>query len=141
MTFEKTFILDKLSEIKKYQTELKKLLESSDHQILNDFEKLHTAERLLQLIVDMIIDINQHFINELNLDMADDFQGTFYILGEHNLIDKDFAKKMAPVVGLRNKVVHQYEKIDKERFLRDLRKNYEDFDKYAGLILKYLENK
>lgn len=138
MTFEKTFILDKLSDISKYQAELKKLLESSDREILDNFEKLHTAERLLQLIVDTMIDINQHFINELDLDAADDFQGTFYILSESSLIDKDFAQKIAPVVGLRNKVVHRYEKLDKERFIHDLRDNYEDFDKYVELVLKYL---
>ena len=141
MTFKKIFILEKLTEIVKYQQELKQLLEFSDDQIIKDSGKMHIAERLLQLIVDLMLDINQHFIKELNLPMVDDFQSTFSILGQHNILDKDFAQKIAPIVRLRNRVVHRYETLDKELFLNSIKRNYDDFNKYVELTKNYLENK
>ncbi len=141
MTFNETFVSEKLAEIMKYQEELKQHLEFSNQEILGDTGKMHIAERIFQLIVDLMLDINSHFIKELNLEIADDFQGTFYILGKHNILDTDFAQKIAPVVGTRNRIVHGYEKLDKERFVRELRQNYKDFDKYIELTRKYSKHK
>lgn len=139
MTFSKAFITEKLTEIEKYQVELEELLDFSDEEILNDSGKTHIAERLLQLIVDTILDINQHLIKELGLEPAEDFQSTFYILGKHNIMSDDFAVKIAPVVGLRNRVVHRYDTLNKDLFIKTLRENYKDFDLYSKLIQKRLE--
>ncbi len=137
MTFNETFISEKLAEITKYQEELKRHLEFSDQEILRDSGKMHIAERIFQLIVDLMLDINSHFIKELNLEIADDFQGTFYVIGKHNILDTVFSQKIAPVVGIRNRIVHGYEKLDKERFIKELRQNYKDFDKYIELVKNY----
>ena len=141
MTFNETFVSEKLVEITKYQEELKQHLDFSDQEILEDSGNMHIAERIFQLIVDLMLDINSHFIKEFNLEISDDFQGTFYILGKHNILDIDFAQKIAPVVGVRNCIVHGYEKLDKERFVRELRQNYKDFDKYVELIKNYSKPK
>lgn len=123
MTFEKFFIIKKFEEILSYLKELNDLLKFSAKEILADSGKIHIAERLLQLIVDTIIDINQHFIKELNLKISEDFQGTFYILGENEILPMDFAEKIAPVVGLRNRIVHRYETLNKPLFM-ELRINF-----------------
>lgn len=136
MTFQKNFVFEKMGEMNGYLKETEELLKFSDQEILADSGRLHIAERLLQLIVDATIDINQHFIRELNLTPSEDFQGTFYTLGENNILLPDFAQKIAPVVGLRNRIVHRYEKLDKTLFITSLRKNYEDFKFY----LKYINN-
>lgn len=141
MSFDKLFIVEKLKKIKDYLKELKLLLESSDREIFNDAIKMYAIERLTQLIVDEIIDINQHFIKELNLEVSEDFQGTFYILGEHNILPKDFSFKIAPVVGIRNRLVHRYETLDRNLFIGNLRENYKDFEKYIILVRLYLDNK
>lgn len=139
MTFQKAFVSQKLEEILGYLKEIEELLKFTDKEILNDSLKLHTAERLLQLIVDAIIDVNQHFIKELNLKISEDFQGTFYILAENNILPTDFAAKIAPVVGLRNLIVHRYEKLDKPLFIATFRKNYSDFKMYLKIINDHLK--
>lgn len=141
MIFKKAFVLQKLEEISSYIAETKKLFSFSDKEIVSDLFKLHSAERLLQLVVDSMIDVNQHFIKELELKVSEDFQGTFYILGENKILPSAFAKKIAPVVGLRNRIVHRYEALDKNLFLKAFRKNYPDFTKYLRFIHQYLEKK
>ena len=139
MTFQRAFVTKKLEQISGYLKEIENLLESSDKEILVDSGKLHIAERLLQLTVDTMIDINQHLIGELNLKVSDDLQGTFYILGENKILPDDFTQKIAPVVGLRNRIVHRYEELDKELFIRTFRKDFSDFEEYLKLINQYLE--
>lgn len=126
--------------ITEYTKELEELLRFSDREIFGDHTKLHSIERLVQLIVDLMLDINQHFLRELNLKIPDELRGTFIILGENGILWQEFAEKIAPLTGIRNILVHQYEKIDKELFMRNLRKNFADFQEYERQILKYLEN-
>lgn len=141
MTFDKKFIEKKLEELGGYQKEIENYFRFSDKEILADSEKLHIGERLLQLTVDTMIDINQHFIKELNLRLTDDFQSTFEVLAEHGILTQDFAAQLAPVVGLRNRIVHRYETIKKKLFLTSFRKNFQDFDAYLKHIYAHLESK
>lgn len=139
MTFKKTFVLQKIEEISKNLDEAKEIFKFSNKEILRDTLKYHTAERLFQLIVDLMLDINHHFIKELNLEISEDLQGTFYILGSQKILPERFAQKIAPVVGLRNRIVHRYETINRKVFIADFRKNFPDFEKYLKLINDYLK--
>lgn len=137
MTFEKEFVNAKLNALNDYAEEIKKLLEIGDAAILKNVRDLRAAERDFQLAVDTMIDINQHFIKEFGFPASDDFQSTFYILGQQGVLPADFAKKIAPIVGLRNKIVHRYETVSNEQFLEDLRDNFSDFKTYERYILNY----
>lgn len=138
MTFSKSFVVKKLEELTGYLREIDNLFKLSDKKITSDSGKLHIAERLLQLAVDTMIDINQHFIKELELEISEDFQGTFYELSKNKIIPLEFAKKIAPSVGLRNRVVHRYESLDKQLFVSTFRKHRDDFKKYCKFITKRL---
>jgi len=140
MPFDKNFVIKKLEMIAEYTKELKELLEYSDNDIFADHNKLHSAERLVQLVVDLMLDVNQHFIRELDLKIPDELRGTFIILGENGILPQEFAEKIAPLTGVRNILVHQYERIEKDLFMRNLRKNFGDLQEYQKHIFKYLEN-
>ena len=139
MTFKKLFVLQKIEEILKNLDETKDVFKFSDKEILKDPFKYHAAERLFQLIADLTLDINHHLIKELNLEITEDLQGTFYVLGDNKVLPKDFAQKIAPVAGLRNRIVHRYETLNKELFIKTFRKNYSDFQKYIKFIHQYLK--
>ncbi|KKT29749.1 MAG: hypothetical protein UX43_C0004G0039 [Candidatus Giovannonibacteria bacterium GW2011_GWB1_46_20] len=137
MTFEKQFVEAKLNELRGYVEELENLLKLGDAAILEDLDKLRHLERAFQLAVDIMMDINQHFIKELKFPISDDFQSTFYVLGGNNVLPKEFADRVAPVAGVRNRIVHGYETLNRRQFLKDLRINFEDFKKYIKFISEY----
>lgn len=136
---DKNFLRQKLAYVESYYMELEKVLNFSDREIKEDFIKLRALERILQLIVDEIIDINNHIIRYKPLKLPSDFQSTFIILAENKILPQDFAKKIAPVVGLRNRLVHRYEKIDSDLMLQSIRKNKGDFKEYIKYIFLFLE--
>ena len=132
-------IREKLDLIRKYYQDLEEILKYPLKEIKADFVKIYALERIFQLIVDEIIDINNHIIRNSNFEIPDDFQSTFLILSQNKVLPESFAKKIAPIVGLRNRLVHRYEKIDKNLFLKMLYKEKEDFKKYIKFIEKFLE--
>lgn len=135
--FDKEFVNRKIRYIKRYIDHLRPVAtEMTLEEVKKDYFKYYAAERLFQLIVDEIIDINNYFIKEKNLEPPDDFQSTFKILADSNILPSDFAKKIAPVVGLRNRLVHRYEEIDRDQFLAELKRNFYDFEQYISFVQK-----
>lgn len=139
MSVSKLFITQKLNSISGYLSELEELLKFSDEEIKNDLGKMHIAERLFQLIADTAIDINNHFIRQLKLKIEEDLQSTFYALSNIKIFSEEFTKKIAPAVGQRNIIVHGYEKLDKNLFMKNLRNGYNDFHEYMKYIKDYLD--
>ncbi len=136
---DKTLITTKLKDIKTYLMEIEPILEFPIHAIIKDYLKLRTLERDFQLIVDAMIEINTHLISRLHLAVSDDYQSTFETLGENNVIPADFALKIAPVVGLRNKVVHKYGQVDKKQMIEELKAGSEDFKDFIRVINEYIQ--
>jgi len=133
--FDLLLVEKKLQQIIGYLDELEPLAtKMTVEEILDDYLKYHTAERLLQLIVDTMVDINLHFIRERDWDVPDDFQSTFIILADHGVLPRDFAVKIAPVVGLRDRIIHRYESLNRKQFIEELKKNYPDFKEYIVMI-------
>ncbi len=117
-----------------YLSELKELVGLGVNEILADTRNYHTAERLFQLLVDTAIDINTHLLKAQTGALPDDLQSTFRALSQANLLPPELADKMAPVVGLRNRIVHRYETLERRTFVELLEKNLSDFEKYAEVI-------
>jgi len=134
----KILVKEKLDRIDYYFRQFEEFLEPEIKEIINDSRSYYAIERLFTLIVDEMSDINLHFIKVLDFKTPDNLQSTFLILSENEVLSEDFARKIAPTVGLRNKLVHRYEEIDKKLFLKTVKKEKEDFRKYIKFIIDYL---
>lgn len=139
MKIDRAFVEAKLSYVQRYYQELLEVLKRPDEDILSDFIVLRAVERLVQLIVDEMVDLNKYLIRTLFLKLPEDTQSTFYVLEEGGILDREFARKIAPVVGLRNRLVHRYEKVDSSIMLSHLRKNHQDFKRYINELLRYID--
>src|SRR3989344_2878650 len=138
MPIEKTFVISKIERIRENVEKIRLKLQLSDDAILHSEDILAVLERYFQLIVDYAIDINHHFIKEDGFGIPDDLQSTFTSLGEHGLLPKGFAAKISKSVGLRNRIVHQYEDVKPAVFVKNLRENIGDYDEYIKILLTHI---
>lgn len=129
----------KASEIDEYLGELRTLLAGDASDILRNHERLHAIERLFQLVVDTMVAMNTHVIAGADFPVPEDYQNTFVTLGEHGVLPMDFAGRLAPIVGLRNRVVHKYEELDMRMFLTQLHAELDDIPTYLRHVLDYAE--
>lgn len=133
---DKDLIKNKMADIQGYFEELQVILKEETENIVSDKLKLRSLERLFQLIVDTSLDINTHIISGSDIKVPDDYQSTFNILAENDVLPMDFALKIAPSVGLRNLVVHKYGRVDLDKMVEDIKKGVDQYLEY----LKYLDN-
>lgn len=137
----KELVVNKMADIQKYLEEMSPILKYEAREIIDDNLKLHTVERLFQLIVDASIDINTHVIIETELNVPDDYQSTFMTLGEHKILPMDFAVAIAPSVGLRNLIIHKYGKVDIKKMVDDIKNNIGQYKDYLKNIDEFLKIK
>ena len=134
----KELLQSKLDLIMKYYQELKVLLDKPLETVKNDTMRYYAVERVFQLLVDEIIDVNTALIKQSGFELPEDYQSTFDVLAQNKILLQSFALRLAPCVGLRNRLVHRYEEIDKDKALQMIYKEKEDFVEYVKLIQKRL---
>ena len=133
----KDLVINKMADTQKYLEELMPILQHDSREIIDDNLKLRSVERLFQLIVDTTIDINMYIITESDISVPDDYQSTFMVMGEHNIVPMDFAQAIAPSVGLRNLIVHKYGKVDIKRMIDDVKNNIGQYKDYLRHISEF----
>lgn len=136
---DKELIKNKMADIQACFTELEPILKEESRAIIEDNLKLHTTERLFQLIVDTAVDINTHIIAESDMQVPNDYQSTFTTLSEHKIIPMEFAHKIASSVGLRNLIVHKYGKVDLKRLVNDIKEEIGQYLEYLKYINEFLK--
>ena len=111
---EKVLIRRKLNKMSEYIDELIEVNKYTLDDYLDNFYMKRTAERLIQLIVEVATDINGHIVVDEGYSPPEDYYNSFLKLSETGAISIDFAKELAPSAGLRNRLLYEYEEIDDE---------------------------
>ena len=137
----KKFIRRKVSLIQKDLDRLGQLSKFTLDEIMSDFYKANTLDRLLEKIIGRAIDINQHVIAEKGkgYENIKGYEDTFHALAELGVYTKDFAKKIAPSAGLRNRIAHEYDDYDEKIVYESIKDDVKQYVKYCDSVLKHLE--
>ncbi|GAB7389245.1 DUF86 domain-containing protein [Bacillaceae bacterium] len=131
----------KLTKMSEYLRELNELIALPPQEFFRHFYYMRSAERLLQLLVDVAVDINNHILVDEGYPAGKDYYSSFFDLIKLGVYNETFACQIAPSAGLRNILVHEYEEIDEEIVRQSMTKAASLYREYMGFILKYLENK
>ncbi|MCX6739059.1 MAG: DUF86 domain-containing protein [Candidatus Parcubacteria bacterium] len=135
----KELVCERMNQMSQSLSELEPLLKKETSEIVRDTVVLHAIERLFQLIVDGAVSINNHIITKSGFAPVEDYQGTFTILSQNNVLPMDFSLKIAPSVGLRNQVVHKYGDVNLTRLIEEIKTDIGDFPEYLKKIDEYLK--
>ncbi|MFH1956511.1 MAG: DUF86 domain-containing protein [Patescibacteria group bacterium] len=134
---DKEIIEKKIKQIISYLNEIEPVLKLNFKDYRKDVYKIRTLERNTQLIVDNIIDINNELILGQNIEPADDYYGTFTKLKQTNIFPDKLISILAPLTGLRNRLVHEYEKVDQKILFTTMQKRIKDIKEYLKIVLHY----
>lgn len=106
--------------------------------LTNGFER-KVVERSLQSVIEAAIDINLHVLKEKSGKMADNAASSFEMMAQEGLLVVDLAQSLAPSVGLRNRIVHQYDILDSKKVFEGAGKAVNLFPSYTAAILALLK--
>ncbi len=135
---DKEIMQEKLSALQTYYRELNELQHITYEKYCSSYLYRRTVERLLQLIVETATDINNMVLKKISKEMPTDYYTSFIKMAEYNVLPMDFALEIAPSTGMRNIIVHEYQKLDDRLIHASIRKTLEYYLRYMECLEKYL---
>lgn len=136
---DKRLLHEKLAEILNQLGNLRELIKLPSKKLLGDEHNFYFAQRVMERMIGAAIDINMHVISDSTGKVPDDYFSSFTELASARVLPKTFSKQIARSVFLRNILVHEYQKLDDDKFYAALKIGLTDYSIYARHIKKYLE--
>jgi uncharacterized protein YutE (UPF0331/DUF86 family) len=113
----------------------KQLLDFEEDAYLRDI-----VERNLEIAIQCCIDISHRIISIEKAQKPRDYYEAIIRMGELGVIPFEFARKLAPIDGFRNILVHEYLSVNWDEVHKQLGE-IEDLLNFADLVRKWLRKK
>jgi len=136
-------ILEKIESFDHYLGYLRLLRKEAKtkEDFLGDFHLFGNTERYLHLTIQVIIDICHLIIIDIGAERPNDNYEAISLLFENKIFSPDLADKLTKMIGLRNILVHEYGKIDREKIYEILTGQIEDLGNFKRQIVQFLNQK
>lgn len=113
-------------------------LSFSDYQ--EDTYRRKATERLLQIIVEAAVDVCAHALVGTGYPApADNYQAFLDLAEKGRVIDLTLAQALAPSAGLRNRLVHEYERIDDRVVFQAVSRTLDIFPRFVQAVANHLQ--
>lgn len=129
-------IENKISSVKKYLAILENYKKYTAKDMSNDLTLKGAVERYLYLATQATLELGEAFIALKKLRKPSVYSETFEILKEANIIDNKLAEKLVNMVGFRNAIAHDYEKLDLDIMCDVLQNKLIDIENFVNSIEK-----
>jgi uncharacterized protein YutE (UPF0331/DUF86 family) len=129
----------KLSQIVEYLTALAPLQGRSYEDYLQQSLTRYAAERLLQLLVGMAVEINALLTVELTGTPPQDYYNSFIKTAQAGVLSVPLALSLAKSTELRNRLVHQYKAIDQTIVHSAIAEAIAQYTEYCRHITAFLD--
>jgi uncharacterized protein YutE (UPF0331/DUF86 family) len=130
----------KLSRIVENLSELKAVKGLTVKEWRADSMRRAAAERWLHVCIEPAVDLNGHLLVGLgHSPPPDGYQSFLDLASRTRIIDTDLAQRLAPSVGLRNRLVHRYDDLDDALVLKGISEAVRLFPRYVELVSEHVE--
>lgn len=137
LTFNR--IIAKLGRLDEYVVYLQDLQKVNKKAFTSDYHFFGLAERYLQLSIEIVIDVGKLMVLSESLRRPEDNQDTFVVLKDQGILSESLTESLLGIVGFRNVLVHDYDKIDREIVYKKLQDNLGNFAEFKKEIVQYLD--
>ena len=129
----------RIAKIRQYVALLKKIRGlANEATFVKDPLIYGNAERYLQLAIQALLDISNHIVADMNLNLPADSKELFDLLAKHKVLPVRLSKRLAPMAGFRNILVHEYLEIDRHLVYRVLNDDLGDFERFIKAVSRLL---
>lgn len=127
-----------LEALGEYRTQLERLRDVPVAEYRG--ERAYAGRYLVQATAQVCIDMANHVIASSGWRVPADFRDAFTVLEERAVIEPDLAERMRALAGLRNRLVHVYEKVDDQIVHASLGDGLEDLGSFSQAIARLVEH-
>jgi len=127
-------IANKISKIESYLLIVDELKAECEDKFLKDFIYQGALLHYLYLISDGCVVLAKMLLKEKGIDYAQSYYEAIDLLGEKNIIPKEFAYNFAKIASFRNFLAHDYEKANYVVICKDILLKMSDVKQYISYI-------
>jgi len=96
------------------------------------------TERLLQELIEAAVDVNTYLLRAADAPTPGDYHSSFMDAGRQGIIPTELAARLAPAAGLRNRLVHEYDRIDDAMVLAAVTEARSHFAAFVAAVEHWL---
>ena len=133
-----SIIENKISSTQKYLSILDGYQKYSKEDIEKDINLKGAMERYLYLAIQSAIDLSEAVISFKELRKPSSMAESFQILQENKIINNELCENLVKMVGFRNIIAHDYEKINYDIVFDILKNRLEDIKNFISKVKKKL---
>jgi uncharacterized protein YutE (UPF0331/DUF86 family) len=135
---DKALILRKIERIETYLKQLRLRKDPGADKFIKDKDLQSIILFNLIQSIQTCIDIGTHVVSDSGWEMPGSQAEIFEALSENKIIPKQLSRKMIQMVGFRNRIIHEYEKVDLRIVYDVWRKNLGDIERFCkATVLKF----
>jgi uncharacterized protein YutE (UPF0331/DUF86 family) len=127
-------IENKISATQKYIKILERYKKYTEKEIEEDLDIRGAFERYLYLAIQSTIDLAEAVVSYKNLRKPSTMSEAFHILSEEGIISSDLKTKLSKMVGFRNIIAHDYDKINYEIAYSIFQEGLNDIHEFLRII-------
>ncbi len=141
MPFLNTPLLEsKLSELLRFTAELEAVTRHSFEEYIGDFRNTRTAERDVELLIELGTDILAHILLSRGVPPPKSYRDAFSRGAEEKIISRELSESLAAIASLRNRLLHDYDgTFDQKTAYETFRSSPKHFRLFAETIFRLLE--
>jgi len=137
---QQEIIRNKLQLLMGYLCELREFIEITYEEYVSSNKNKRTVERLIELIIECGSDISGDILSLFNGTVPESYYKSFSLLGEKEIIEVNYSKRLAKYGGLRNRIIHEYGSYKDEIVYSQIKPLYTDFQRFYKEIDNYLKS-
>ena len=119
--------------------QLNKYRNISLEEFQKDLSLIWIVEKGLEILIQNLLDLGAHLLaSEIKNDW-EDYVEVIIKLGKHGVIPKEFSDRIKGMAGLRNILIHEYLKVDRNKLFDYLKYQLEDFVQFIKYVREYQE--
>lgn len=135
---DKSLVLRKIERIDAYLKQVRQKRDPGFEVFRKDIDLQSIVLFNLIQSIQASVDIGAHIISDSEWGVPGSQADIFEILAQHKIITKQLSRLMINMVGFRNRIVHEYEKIDLRIVYEVWRKNSKDIHNFCkSVVTKY----
>ena len=131
-------IIRRLADIQQYLDEIEPLTDKTFEEYKKDYLLRHAVERLIELIVEAGLDINSLILMDAQQRPPRTYRASYLRLASLDIVSQEMAQELANLVGLRNRLAHEYEEIQDREVFKKMPIVHQLFREYVARVAAHV---
>lgn len=123
------------SELNDAMDALNDIISEGEEEFMANRHLRGSAKYHLLVAIESVLDLSNHLITQNKWRLPEDYADTFLVMAENEVLKRDEAEHMGEMARFRNRLVHQYWRIDDSIIWEILVNDRIDIVDYAKKIL------